>query len=346
MSVAGGNIDITVHEVVDGGDLKELHKASGNDLGGQTVDRKFKQFLREIFSDGVWDEYERKFPSEVQKLMCDFTVLKQTDDDVQISCPYNLGSLAQRRQQIEKYFESVQEASWDDGSIKISKEKMKSFFDESLTGTTKNLCKILNKDLNIEYILLVGGFAESQILSQHINNQFGHWCKVLCPFRPQEAVVKGAVMFGRNPGVVASRKSAFTYGLATTEPFDENRHRADKKFTADGREMCCDVFMKLVEVDEDLGWNETREYILNLDRKYQKTVNFTFYRTERKNPKYVDEWGVEEVGSLHINMPDTRGGRKCRIKLEIRFGSTEITATGTDLVSGSKESIKINFMTK
>ncbi|GLD73742.1 heat shock 70 kDa protein 12A-like protein [Lates japonicus] len=52
----GGTIDITVHEVLDGGALKELHKASGNDLGGQTVDKKFKEFLREIFCDGVWDE--------------------------------------------------------------------------------------------------------------------------------------------------------------------------------------------------------------------------------------------------------------------------------------------------
>lgn len=51
------------------------------------MDRKFKQFLREIFSDGIWDEYERKFPSEVQRLMYDFTKLKQVDDNVQICCP-------------------------------------------------------------------------------------------------------------------------------------------------------------------------------------------------------------------------------------------------------------------
>lgn len=53
LCVSGGTIDITVHEVLHGGALKELHKASGNDLGGQTVDRKFKEFLREIFSHGV-----------------------------------------------------------------------------------------------------------------------------------------------------------------------------------------------------------------------------------------------------------------------------------------------------
>ncbi|XP_018545955.1 heat shock 70 kDa protein 12A-like [Lates calcarifer] len=342
----GGTIDITVHEVLDGGALKELHKASGNDLGGQTVDKKFKEFLREIFCHGVWDEYESNYPSEVQKLMYEFTVLKQEDEDVQIICPFNLGSLAQRRQEIEKFFETVRGVSWHDGSIKISKQKMKSFFIESLNGITESLREILDKDFNIQFILLVGGYAESKILRGHINDQFGDQCNVLCPFRPQEAVVKGAVKFGRNPEVVASRKSAFTYGIATCEEFDESRHKAEKKFTADGCEMCQDIFMKLVEIDENVGWNETREHILYPVEADQIAMGFRFYRTERTNPKYVDEWGLDDVGSFTVSMPDTRGGRARRVRLEIMFGSTEIAATATDIVSGGKESIRIDFMTK
>ncbi|XP_018545038.1 heat shock 70 kDa protein 12A-like [Lates calcarifer] len=341
----GGTIDTTVHEVLDGGALKELHKASGNDLGGQTVDKKFKEFLREIFCHGVWDEYESNYPSEVQKMMYEFTVLKQEDEDVQIICPFNLGSLAQRRQEIEKFFETVQGASWNDGSIKISKQKMKSFFIESLNGIVKSLREILDKDFNIQFILLVGGYAESKILRGHINDQFGDQCKVLCPFRPQEAIVKGAVMFGRNPEVVASRKSAFTYGIAVSEEFDESRHKAEKKFTADGRELCRDIFMKLVEIDENVGWNETRKHIFHPVKADQTAATIRFYNTERKNLKYVDEWGVDDVGSFTVGMPDTREGRARQIRLEIRFGSTEITATATDEASGAKGSIKIDFMT-
>ncbi|XP_018518220.1 heat shock 70 kDa protein 12A-like [Lates calcarifer] len=340
----GGTIDITVHEVLDGGALKELHKASGNDLGGQTVDKKFKEFLREIFCHGVWDEYESNYPSEVQRIMYDFAVLKQEDDDAQITCPFNLGTIAQRRQEIEKFFETVEGASWNDGSIKISKQKMKSFFIESLNGITKSLREILDKDFNIQFILLVGGYAESKILRGHINDQFGDQCKVLCPFRAQEAIVKGAVKFGRNPEVVASRKSAFTYGIATCEKF-KSRHKAEKKFTADGRELCRDIFMKLVKIGENVGWNETREHILLPVEADQTAMKITFYCTEKKNAKYVDEWGVDDVGSITVSMPDTRGGRARQIRLEIRFGSTEITATATDVVSGTKGSIKIDFMT-
>uniref|UniRef100_A0A4W6BRX3 Heat shock protein family A (Hsp70) member 12A.2 n=1 Tax=Lates calcarifer TaxID=8187 RepID=A0A4W6BRX3_LATCA len=340
----GGTIDITVHEVLDGGALKELHKASGNDLGGQTVDKKFKEFLREIFCHGVWDEYESNYPSEVQRMMYEFTVLKQEDEDVQIICPFNLGSLAQRRQEIEKFFETVQGASWNDGSIKISKQKMRSFFDESLNGIS--LREILNKDLSVEFILLVGGYAESKILRQHIISQFSDQCKVLCPFRPQEAIVKGAVMFGRNPEVVASRKSAFTYGTEINPWFEESRHKAEKKFRCTSGERCLDIFKQLVEIDEDVGWDESREYIFRPVEAYQRSMMFTFFQTERKNPFYVDDWGVEEIGLVTVEMPNTTRGMDRQVKLEIKFGFTEMTATATDMETRSTASVKLNFMTK
>uniref|UniRef100_A0A3B3TMT9 Uncharacterized protein n=1 Tax=Poecilia latipinna TaxID=48699 RepID=A0A3B3TMT9_9TELE len=321
----GGTIDITVHEVLEGGALKELHKASGNNLGGQTVDRKFKEFLREIFTDGVWDEYEDNYPREVQKLMYDFTCLSQV-------------------KMFKKFFESVEGASWNNGSIKISKEKMRYFFEESLQGITKNLGEILKREYSIEYILLVGGLANSQILHQYIIDQFGGTCTILCPFRAQEAIMRGAVEFGRNPFWVASRKSPYTYGVALCEPFDELKHKPENKFMVGKEEWCCDRFMTLVKAGEDVRWDETREHIHRPVDKYQTLMAMRFYCTERIFPKYVDDLGVEEVGSFHVPMPDISGGRERKVKLEIRFGSTEITATATDMTSGSKGSIKFDFI--
>ncbi|XP_032424252.1 uncharacterized protein LOC116723453 isoform X3 [Xiphophorus hellerii] len=196
----------TVHKVLEEG-TRKLHKDRGRYLGGRSVDEKFKKFLREIF-DEVWREYEKSFPNEVQKMMYDFTRLKHLGEDVQISCPGNLVMLAQKKKnkEIEKFFDSVEGASWDDGSIRISQEKLKSFYDESLQRITERLREILDKNLNIGYIVLVGGFAESQILRQHITDQFGPQYKVLCPLRPQQAILKGAVELGRNPKLVESQR--------------------------------------------------------------------------------------------------------------------------------------------
>ncbi|XP_054908797.1 heat shock 70 kDa protein 12A-like [Poeciliopsis prolifica] len=199
-------IHFTVHDVLEGGAMKKLYNDSQDDLGGKSVDGKFKQFLIKIFSNGVWNEYEKKFPNEVQKMIFDFTRLKHLDEDVQISCPVNLVMLAQKNKEIEMFFDSEEGASWNNGSIRISREKLKSFYDESLQGITKKLRQILNKNLNIGYIVLVGGLAESQILRQLITDQFGPQYKVLCPLRPQEVILKGAVELGRNPKLVESQR--------------------------------------------------------------------------------------------------------------------------------------------
>ncbi|KAM9342628.1 heat shock 70 kDa protein 12A-like [Pholidichthys leucotaenia] len=342
----GGTIDITVHEVLDGGRLKELHKASGNDLGGQTVDRKFKEFLREIFCNGVWEEYETQYPSEAQKLMYEFTYYKQVDDEVQITCSYKLGMLAQNKKDIQEFFEMVSGALWDDGSITISKDRLRSFFDDSMKGVTECLTKILMKDLNIDYILLVGGFAESQIVRQHVNDQFGGECKVLYPYRPQEVILRGAIMYGREPGLVISRKCAFTYGFSALQRFDRFTHKEEKKVRTPVGELCSDLFVKLVEEGEDIECNETRKHILFPADQSSPAADFKFYRSESKNPVYVDDFGVEMVASLHVTLPYVAAGIDRKVKIEVKFGSTEIMATATDLATGLRGSTTIDFMTK
>ncbi|XP_054908883.1 heat shock 70 kDa protein 12A-like isoform X2 [Poeciliopsis prolifica] len=340
----GGTIDITVHEVLEGGALKELHKASGNDLGGQNVDRKFKQFLREIFCDGVWDKYEQNYPGEVQKIMSDFTLFKKGDKDMEITLSLNLGRLAQDKKKIGKFLEGVQGASWDKGSIKISKKKLRSFFDESLQGIVKSLDDIVRRGYRIGYILLVGGYADSQILQRHITEEYIGKCEVLCPFRPQEAILKGAMMFGRNPAVITSRKSAFTYGLSVAERFDASKHRADKKYTNQDGVWCDDIFMKLVEIDEDVGWNQIKSFSLYPTSSTQTTISYYFYRTQHKSPKYVDEEGVKKIGGFVLDSPNTERGMNREVKLNINFGFTEMKATATDIDSGSTKSIKLDFM--
>lgn len=215
----------------------------------------------------------------------------------------------------------------------------------SLISITNSLRGILRRQLSIEFIILVGGYAESEILRHHISSEFN--CKVLCPLSPQEAIVKGAVMFGTNPAVVASRKSAFTYGIEVSNRFDESKHNAVKKFTNKNGDWCKDIFHKLVDIDEDVGWDDTRQHTFTPIEADQKSMRFSFFQTGRKPaPFYVDEWGMENIGSFCVDMPDVKRGMDREVKLEIKFGFTEMTATATDNDSKSKESIELNFMTQ
>ncbi|KAK7880242.1 hypothetical protein WMY93_033090 [Mugilogobius chulae] len=79
VNCGGGTIDMTVHEVLEGGALKELHKASGSDGGGVKVDRQFRECMRRFFCDGLWDDYERHHPKEAQTFTDDFICFRQAD---------------------------------------------------------------------------------------------------------------------------------------------------------------------------------------------------------------------------------------------------------------------------
>ena len=73
----------------------------------------------------------------------------------------------------------------------------------------------------VQYIFLVGGFAESQILQEAIKARFSSANRhVIVPVRPGLAVLRGAVQFGQNQDVFSTRVARFTYGIGCSEEYD------------------------------------------------------------------------------------------------------------------------------
>lgn len=254
--------------------------------------------------------------------------------------------MAQKKQNIEKFFEGVQGASFDEGLIQISKHKLRSFFDHSVQGITHNLREIFNKDFSIECILLVGGCADCEILRRRITEEFKDDCNVLCPFRPQEAALKGAVVLGKHQRGIQFLKSPFTYGIGVSDRFDEINHKEKRKFTNKDGEWCGGLFIKLVGIDEVVDWNKTKEFIFYPVAADQTMMNFHFYRTKKKDPRYVTEKKVEHIGSLFLNSPNTESGRRREVKLRITFACMEMKMKikAKDLTSESESSTNFDFL--
>ncbi|KAM9343956.1 heat shock 70 kDa protein 12A-like [Pholidichthys leucotaenia] len=335
--------DVTVLEVLDGGSRKELYKASRNDLGKQTVQRKFKEFLREIFSDGVWEEYETEYPNEVQKMMYEFMFYFKSDDDIQVICPFNLGRLACKQKDIEEFFEKVPGASWDEGFITFSKGKVRSLYDSYLNSITEHVREVLKKNVNTKYILLAGFFSEVQFFHKHIQDQFGNQCEVLCFYRFKQSILQGALMLGRNPALAAFRKSLFTYGINIVTIPDWSTHPTRSlNWTQRGS---LNRFTKLVEINEEVNLNESREYVLYPQEDHHTEMRITFYRTKKKNPEFADEDGVTKVSSLILTLPERTRRKNCGVHLTIIFDSSEIIATASDSGSRSTALISMDFET-
>ncbi|XP_061306578.1 heat shock 70 kDa protein 12A-like [Pezoporus flaviventris] len=346
----GGTIDITVHEIQENHYLKELHKASGGGWGGNRVDQNFIDFLREIFDDGVWNEYEEKYPTELQHMMYNFGLQKcsASREDVYIRCYYNLTKLAECEKNISHFFKKHNGVVWCDRVFMVTYEKMKTFFNYSIRNIIHTLRVILDKPemAKVQYILLVGGFSSSIILRDEISEAFSEGYHILCPLDAQAGIVKRAVLFGVNPCIVASRVSAQTYGIAVAQEFNAPIHDLSKKRISekDGYIYCTDLFKKLVGMDESVNINKEAQYYFHPVEADQTQAKFSFYCTEKQDAQYVDEEGMEFLGSCTVPMPDTKQRRKRQLKLDIKFGLTEFKATCTDITSKQRRTITVDFL--
>uniref|UniRef100_A0A8C7EBM5 Heat shock 70 kDa protein 12A-like n=1 Tax=Nothoprocta perdicaria TaxID=30464 RepID=A0A8C7EBM5_NOTPE len=346
----GGTIDITVHEIQENHHLKELHKASGGGWGGNTVDEHLIAFLKEIFGDDIWDEYVKSYPGELQEMMYNFNLQKYSTsrEETYVRCYYNLTRLAECKKDLHHFFEKVDGAMWDNGTIIITYEKMKSFFAYSTEKIIDALKEILHKpDMSsVQYILLVGGFASSIILRDEIREAFSEKYHILCPLEAQIAIAKGAVLFGVNPQIIASRISARTYGIAVAQTFDPEIHDLWRlRISKSERYVYCDgIFEKLVGMEQSVNINEVACYTFYPLEPDQTEACFNFFCTEKENALYVDEEGMELLGSCTVPMPDTKLGKKRQLKLEIKFGLAEFKATGTDVTSKQSQTVMIDFL--
>ena len=55
--LTGGTLDVTVHELLENGGIRELYKATGGTFGGQNVNRQFMILLETIFTKSFIDNY-------------------------------------------------------------------------------------------------------------------------------------------------------------------------------------------------------------------------------------------------------------------------------------------------
>lgn len=78
---------------------------------------------------------------------------------------------------------------------------------------------------------------------------------------PQEcglAVLKGAVIFGHDPDIVAARIVKYTYGVGINTPFNNNNYLESKKKLINGKEYCTDKFDIYVNKGKFIHCNEEK----------------------------------------------------------------------------------------
>ncbi|WAR20728.1 HS12A-like protein [Mya arenaria] len=304
----GGTVDITVHELVAGGRLRELQRASGGAHGSIGVDEEFERLLSFIFGAEIIQHFRRKRPAGWVDLMATFESRKRT------ASPYRQSSIT-----VTLPFSFIE------------------FFKK---------CRITYAlNIGISYMFLAGGFAESSIIQHELRKDFGAILKIIIPREVSMAVLKGAVCFGMDPHVIYSRCSAMTYGVGVLHRYDVTKHPADKLITKDNMDWCTDVFDVFVRANQsvELGESISRRY--TPVRRDQMATAISIYATESEGVMFITDPGVSLCGTLSLTFSENvPKGQRREIRTEMMFGDTEIRVRALDVADNNTVEAGIDFI--
>lgn len=331
LDCGGGTVDVTVHEMVGQNTLRELHAATGGDWGGTKVNKAFWNFISQLAGPEAFHRFSTDSKGDYLNLLADFEVKKRmtkpdSSDVVTIRIPASLFNILNEKQ---NNFAKVEgNVSLIGDKLRIKAHQFRAFFDVAITEILNHVEELVEAVPGpLQVMLLVGGFADSPILQKAIKDQFSGRMTVIIPIDASLCVMKGAVLYGFNPSSVATRVCRYTYGVATSMTFRPGEHPPERKSGSGSQAFCDDIFDKHVEIGQEIPTDKAfgkREYypITNDD----KLLHVSLYRSNKKDPEFVDERGCQRVGTAEIKV-DTSIGRTSRerqVMVGIIFGSSDI----------------------
>ncbi|XP_052278254.1 heat shock 70 kDa protein 12B-like isoform X2 [Dreissena polymorpha] len=350
VDMGGGTVDIAAHKINRRGAFEEIMVPNGGPWGALNINLKFEQALVALSGGGTFETFRRECSQDYLELMRSFEYKKiafpgeSSSSKVVLTIPttYRECHLAENHVDLTQSLKEVHHAVMDsvqfnpkNNKISLTKSGFENLYKDTLESIVSNVKTILSelvdkKRFQIKTIFCVGGFADCQMLRDRFKTEFEG--RVVFPKEAITAVMKGAIIFGRDERIVETRISKFTYGLDWSLEFDPKKHLKWKLERTDSGPVCRDCFLPIAQKDQsirsDMPTKVIDSYVKTVD---QKEMEFPFYRTSSgEPPKYIDEPGCLYMGSMCVALDDISGGLDRSVKLEIYFGATEMRAVATD----------------
>ncbi|XP_021913775.1 heat shock 70 kDa protein 12A-like isoform X2 [Zootermopsis nevadensis] len=358
----GGTVDITVHELSERhGTLRELHKATGGPWGSMGVDYEFEHMLEDIFDAEFMVQFKLKRPAAYVELLLSFEARKRSasphrDSSFNIFPPFSFIDYYRKfkgkevEQAVKKY--GRKDITWStQGMLRLQPNVMLELFRPMMDKIIQHIQDVLESPRvnGIKFLFLVGGFAESQILQHEVRKTFSDKVNVIIPQGVSLTILRGAVLFGLNPGLVTIRRSKQTYGVGILKRFMHGVHPPEKLIEKDGVEWCVDVLDKFVVAEQSVEIGETvvRRYTPAIP--FQKSIVINIYSADSADAQFITDLGVHRCGTLSLNIADIKENESSDSPREIHtrmvFGGTEVTASALDIATGHTVHAEMDFLT-
>ena len=337
--IGGGTVDVTVHSVGHDDKVRELHHATGGAWGGIYVDLEFCRLLERIFGTDLMKRYQKECPCEWINFMSKFESFKRTaapGRKLRVELPFQFHQFIKSEgKSVEEHIHDFQndDVKFQRGALALNYPAAEKLFQPVFDNITCHLESILDKVESIKYVILVGGFATFPILQQRIREKLSS-VRVLAVRECSLAVVTGAVLFGHDPTLIASRRVKYTYGISCRDFFDEELDPVHLRVVDDeGIKRCDNRFEIFVERNDEVELAQEVKRSFNAPFADATSVNISVYSSESPTPRYTTEKGITEVAQMSLPMPNTEGGKSRKLYVTMRFGKTEIEVVSKDATS-------------
>ncbi|WAR31116.1 HS12B-like protein [Mya arenaria] len=326
VDIGGGTVDVSVHERNDNGTFKEIHQAKMMmDFLAILADFEIKKRSHDMRTRGLT---MIKIPASLKEF-CEEVKGKKMADVVKDSV----------------YGESVVYKAPD--KLRVPWDIVKTWFDKSVNNTIHHVKHLLEEPntRGVETIILVGGFAESTYVQERFREALGDK-HIIIPSEPGLAVLKGAVKFGHNPAVVASRIMDYTYGVRGDLAFDPKKHKEEYKIVnKNGRVMAKNCFVKFCSINQEIVYDETFKHTSKRLSGSKKSSKLLIYRSRDSSPVTVSDSACEKIGHLTISYSEEDiEDDDFKIETSLTFGDTELWVKRKMLKSGKEVDLIIDCL--
>ena len=181
----GGTLDVTAHEIMTNGNIKEIHQVTGGPYGGIKVDEEFVSLLERFFGTAVVQTLRTNYPAEWLEMMNEFEIKKRgrrafEGETTRIRIPRAFATLVSEYHEPGLARKFASSCTTDDVQFIrneyfcLGPAAMRKLFQPVLNGIVNHLNNLLQYPVlkGLQFFFLVGGFAESEILQDAVKKKF------------------------------------------------------------------------------------------------------------------------------------------------------------------------------
>lgn len=310
--------------------------ANGGDWGGTKVDQAYEEFLQDLVSYEVWEQFKMDHRDSYLDIVREFEIKKRTitpdiDQKITFKVPIALNEIYQDMtgsQLKRSVSQGRRGVTWIGDKLRVDASVAKGLFAACCDAIVEHVSRIFDKEeaSGTSVILMVGGFSESPMLRHAIKEKFGRAKKIVIPQDAGMSVLKGAVLFGFDTMVISTRVMKCTYGIRMSTKFRKGKDPENRKSFANSRLYCDDRFSKHAELGQSVTINEaTDEHDYSPLTSDQSKLAFEVFTSEMSDPEYCETNNCCYIGKLLVDLPMDLPHDDRVVCVKLRFGGTELT---------------------